>query len=451
MKTTRTEKTTRSAPTLRRVFPLATALTLCVALAMPVMGQTTTATETREGQPTTTAVLPEGAPTQVEDRRAMDDRQEAAARPGSQVLDPKFVGFFPVPNTPVIIKLNPKPHVDVTFDNRNTGDRFRFVPAKFPIKGTTEYGGGTQSFVNANASQIRLDIRAPSLEGGLRFYYQNDFFGSDTSDMKYRLQHLYGQFYGVIAGFTYGVFEDPDAWPDTVDYEGTNAVIFARRSVVQYKTAFGTNWNATFGIEKPDIYLDNSFDTTAQLTTKIPDIGANVRWEGNGSHVQISGIVRSVGAKGAVVGKQDKGAWGFNVGSSLKLDGSNYAIFYFNYGDGIGGMGNDTSFVNSDAAFNSAGTLETLKYFSGMGAFTHNWCPTWRSTVTYGYVKLDNASGQPDTAYHKTQYASANVIWQLRKRLSIGAEGLWGDKQIKVGDKGDAWRLQLGLVYSVFD
>ena len=448
MRTTRRAKRTRGAPR-RRVPTLAVALALGLGLAIPATAQVTT--ETVEGTPTTTAAIPQGVPTEIQDRGGMNDAQEAAARPGNQVLDPKFTGFFPVPNTPVIIKLNPKPHVDVTFDNRNTGDRFRFVPAKFPIEGTPEHGGGTQSFVNANASQIRLDIRAPSLEGGLRFYYQNDFFGSDTSDMRYRLQHLYGQFYGVIAGFTYGVFEDPDAWPDTVDYEGPVATVFARRSVVQYKTALGRNWNATFGLEKPDIFLDNSFDPTAQLTTKIPDIGANVRWEGNGSHVQFSGIVRSVGAKGVVVGKQDKGAWGFNFGSSFKLGDTNNAIVYVNYGDGIGGMGNDTSFINSDAAFNSAGTLETLKYFSGLGAFTHNWSPTWRSTVTYGYAKLDNTTGQPDTAYHKTQYASANIIWQLRKRLSIGAEGLWGDKHIKTGDKGDAWRLQFGLVYSVFD
>ena len=90
--------------------------------------------------------------------------------------------------------------------------------------------------MNANATQLRLDVRAPELGGNFRFYYQNDFFGSgsDTGDMKYRVQHLYGQFYGFKAGFTYGVWEDPDSWPDTVDYEGPNAVIFSRRPVAQY-------------------------------------------------------------------------------------------------------------------------------------------------------------------------------------------------------------------------
>jgi hypothetical protein len=53
----------------------------------------------------------------------------------------------------------------------------------------------------------------------------------------------------------------------------------------------------------------------------------------------------------------------------------------------------------------------------------------FRSTLTYGYVNLDNASGQADTFYHSSHYASANLVWQLRKRLSVGLEGLYGMKE----------------------
>ena len=157
-----------------------------------------------------------------------------------------------------MIKFNAKPHVDMTSDNQNAGNENRFVPASFPLKGAAEYGGGEEFHMNANATQLRLDVRAPELDGNFRFYYQNDFFGSgsDTGDMKYRVQHLYGQFYGFKAGFTYGVWEDPDSWPDTVDYEGPNAVIFSRRPVAQYTYAWNENWNTTFGVEKPDIFVD---------------------------------------------------------------------------------------------------------------------------------------------------------------------------------------------------
>jgi hypothetical protein len=39
------------------------------------------------------------------------------------------------------------------------------------------------------------------------------------------------------------------------------------------------------------------------------------------------------------------------------------------YGEGVGGMGNDTSFLNSDAAFRTSGSLEALPYWSGMPAY----------------------------------------------------------------------------------
>jgi hypothetical protein len=67
-------------------------------------------------------------------------------------------------------------------------------------------------------------------------------------------------------------------------------------------------------------------------------------------------------------------------------------------------------------------------------------------------VNLDNASGQAPTFYHTSQYASANLIWQLRKRLSVGLEGLYGIMEARNGvDSGDHWRVQLGMVYSLFD
>ena len=122
------------------------------------------------------------------------------------------------------------------------------------------------------------------------------------------------------------------------------------------------------------------------------------------------------------------------------------------YGEGVGGMGNDTSFLNSDAAYSASGNLEALPYWSAMAGITHRWNQQFRSTFTYGYVNLDNASGQVGTFYHTSQYASANFVWQLRKRLSIGLEGLYGIQEAQNGvDSGNHWRVQLGMVYSLFD
>ncbi len=123
-------------------------------------------------------------------------------------------------------------------DNQNSGNADRFVTATIPIRNTPGAGGGEQFNMTAKGSQLSMDVRAPGVPGDFRFYYNNDFFGSGTG-MSYRLKQLYGQFYNVTAGFTYSIFEDPDVWPDTVDFEGPNSMIFARQATVRYMMPLG--------------------------------------------------------------------------------------------------------------------------------------------------------------------------------------------------------------------
>src|SRR5262249_223884 len=109
-----------------------------------------------EGQPI-------GEKSPITYRGALNDQQEAASRPKHFTLDPTYRGFIPVPNTPVLVKLNARPHVDATSDNRNAGNQNRFVPAVFPLTTDPTYGGGEQFHMNANATQLRFDVRAPDM------------------------------------------------------------------------------------------------------------------------------------------------------------------------------------------------------------------------------------------------------------------------------------------------
>lgn len=396
-----------------------------------------------------------GEQSQVQYRGALNDQQEAASRPKDYTLDPTYQGFIPIPNTPALIKFNAKPHLDVITDNMNAGSSHRFAPALFPLQGDPSFGGGAQSTVSANASQLRLDVRAPEMDGNFRFYYQNDFTGSDSSNMKYRLQHLYGQLYGFKAGFTYGVWEDPDVWPDTVDYEGPNAAIFSRRPVAQYTYAWNENLNTTLGVEQPDYFVDLSSGPSpgGVALKQTPDFGFNTRYEkADLGHLQFSTMFRDIGARDAAGDGQHVFGWGVNLGAGIEVTKCDSIQALGVYGHGVGGLGNDAGFFNSDAAFKSNGDLEALPYWSAMAGYTHRWNQYLRSTVSYGYVNLDNSSGQSGSFYHFSHYASANLVWQLRKRLSIGLEGLYGFKEAADGnDSGDHWRVQLGMVYSLFD
>lgn len=201
------------------------------------------------------------------------------------------------------------------------------------------------------------------------------------------------------------------------------------------------------------MYIDTTGNPGAGRKTVMPDLGFNVRWlPGDLGHVQFSTIFRTLGSDGGeAFGSDEAFGWGTNIAGSLNISDADTAQFWFVYGEGVGGMGNDASFFNSDAALDADGDLVALDYFSGLLAFTHRWSPRWRSTGTYGYVNLQNAALQADDAYDQTHYASVNLIYQLFKRMSVGVEGLYGYNQVKNGSAEDGFRLHVGLFYSLFD
>ena len=275
------------------------------------------------------------------------------------------MALSPFPNTPALIKFNAKPRVDMMEDNQNSGNADRFVTATIPMQNTPGAGGGEQFNMTAKGSSLSLDVRAPNMPGDCRFYYNNDFFGSG-SGMAYRLKQLYGQFYNVTAGFTYSIFEDPDVWPDTVDFEGPNSMIFARQATVRYMVPLDDKWQLNFGVQQPSSEVDNAgIGADATSVNHLPDGGFNIRWEdAKRGHVQFAIIFRDVGANSPTLGQQNVFGWGLNLSTSLNVFEHDSVQAQFTYGQGIFHFCNDnftyTGFNGGDAAYNNAGELRAL-------------------------------------------------------------------------------------------
>ncbi|MCX6993152.1 MAG: DcaP family trimeric outer membrane transporter [Kiritimatiellaeota bacterium] len=393
---------------------------------------------------------PTGHASPVINRNTFSDNQVAAPRPDDLTLDPQYRGFIPIPHTPAMIRFNAKPRVDFIFDTGNPGDPDQFVPAEIPVKGDPDKGGGSRFNVSAKGSRLMLDVRAPTLEGTPRFYFENDFFGSGSSAMNFRVRHLYGQYYNIILGQTFSAFEDPDIWPDTLDYEGPNSVVSARLPLLRYQLPLNKQWQVNASVEKPSSEVDTTGDPTAVPVNRAPDIGLNTRWEkASFGHVQLAAIGRVLGADGETNGNQTVLGGGLSLSvvkslftrDSLQLQGT--------LGQGIARYDND-DFFNNDAAYNQAGDLKALPYMAAMVGYTHGWSEKLRSTASYGLVNINNETLQGPNAYHQTQYASVNLMWQPFKLLTMGVEGLYGHKEVQSGATGADWRIQFGVVYSLF-
>ena len=372
-------------------------------------------------------------------------------------IDPSLRGFFPVPYTKAIIRFNAKPRVDFTYDTQNAGDDNRFITARIPVNGQPDQGGGPVFNANAKGSQLIIDVRAPDTAGSPRFYYQNDFFGSGSSEFNYRVQHLYGSIYNVTVGQTFSPFEDPDIWPDTVDYEGPNSMIFARFPLVRYQLDLADGWALNGGLSQADTQVSDFDGEPVSGVNHAPDFAFNLRGEFDDiGHMQFATVFRDLGAESQLFGGDQVFGWGLNLSGTIFVD-LPWAHEYqdligaqLTYGHGIGRYSNDAGFFATDAAYNSDGDLEALPLFGAFVGYTHRWFADWRSTATYGYVNVDGLATQGPQAYHQTNYASVNLIWQMRERLSVGVEGLYGDNQKENGRSGDVFRTQVGVAYSLF-
>ncbi len=267
-----------------------------------------------------------------------------------------------------------------------------------------------------------------------------------------QLRHLYGQVYNVVVGQTWSTFVDPDAFPDTVDYELANSSVLTRLPLVRYIQPLNEQWQLNFGLEQPDSKVDAA-GSGGSAKDRAPDFGANVRWERAGlGHVQLSGVARVLGLSGGSSGSQEVFGGGLNLSGAVRAFGRDNVIGQLTYGQGIGRYGHDSSAFSTDAALDAGGDLVALPYFGSLVGYTHHWNDRLRSTLAYGYVTVDNQSGQAATAYHHTHYGALNLIWQPfpLKNLSLGLEGLYGVNEVKSGATGDDGRVQLGILYSLF-
>jgi|WetSurMetagenome_2_1015567.scaffolds.fasta_scaffold10740_3 hypothetical protein len=416
----------------------------------PAAQQPVPAPQAQQVQPET-PTIPEGHASPVTLRDSFSNEQAAAPRLNDLTVDPKYQGFIRIPNSPVIMQFNAKPHLDMMEDDRNTGDKSRFVTALIPVEGSPDYGGGSQFNINAKATNLSWDVRAPGMEGSPRFFVQADFFGSENPKLDIRWKQLYAEYYNFVFGQTITLFEDPDVWPDTVDYEGPNSMIFARQPVIHYLIKLSPQWNMTLGLEKADAQIASYYGQSVTGVSHIPDLGLNIRWEkAHVGHVQFAAMFRDLTAQSPVTHlNEDAFGWGANLSWVFDVGERDSLLGQLTYGEGIGRYSND-AFSNMDAAFNNDGNLKALPYFGGFFGYTHGWSPKWRSTLTYGYVDLQDELSMGPTAYHRTNYASLNAVYQFRKKMSLGMEVLYGRNQLQDLSKGDAWRLQFGIAYRLF-
>lgn len=351
--------------------------------------------------------------------------------------DPQLKGFLPIPGTQTMFRLGGFAKVNAIYDTSPAGNPDKLVTSTIPIGA----GGTDNANLDANATRFSFEVRRPGSFGPLRFYFENDFYGGGTT--AFRLRQVHGQAGNTYVGYGYSAFTDSDAFPETLDDEGPGAEPLLRLAAIRQIWELGDGVTATLSVEDPS--SDLSLASGMAAAQMAPDVVGALRIEGPWGHVQASGVARSIGYSYA--GEDDSAlGYGLSVSGLVKL-GGDFAMASFTYGDGIARYLNDLGGKGYDAVIGLDGDVRPLTAYGGYLGYTHNWSPSWRSSLVGGGVVLDRDSLLASTAFRASAYGAVNLIWAVSPSFSVGVEALYGRHELQDGQDADVTRLQASVKY----
>jgi len=372
----------------------------------------------------------------------------AAPRFDNVPLDRKYEGFFQLPGTQTILKIGGYFKSDFIRDWKAAGNTDAFVPSSFPVP---QVPGVYNVNVSIRPTRLSLDFRIPTTQiGEVRFYLEGDLFGTNATTP--RLRHAYAQALNFLVGQTFTNFMDPDAFPDTLDFQGPNGMVNLRNPQFRYGLGLRPGMTLYVSIEKPS--PDVTFSTpqfAAQPNAPHPDGTVRLRQEYQRGHVRVATIFRSIAASLPNGQSDTVFGWGFNVSADVKTFGRDNIILAAAGGHGISRYIQDTSGLGIDAEPSSTPTphLQATRAAGLSGAYQHYWSKTWRSSAFYSYAAVHNTALEPLTTYNHATYTGGNLIWNPSgSSLNVGAEFLYGWKVLQNGEEANDPRLQFSAKYS---
>ena len=311
--------------------------------------------------------------------------------------------------------------------------------------------GSSDMTADFQARETRLNFRADTTtEGGstITAFVEMDFFthsdGNEVVSNSYspRLRHAFLKFNKWTFGQTWSTFQDVGALPEALDFVGpAESTTFVRQAMVRY-----TSGNLELAVENPQTFVSGG---TRDLST-VPDlIGRYTFKVGDGGYVKVAGLMRSLKIQDTGNGSQeDETAWGVSASAKFPFGEGSDIRAMVNYGDGIGryvGLG----FVLDGYVDATTGSIETAESLSYFVALRHVWNSDWRTNIMYGSNSIDyNDNAQAAGFSDSASSIHVNLIRTVLPKLDVGAEVIWGERELVNGTDGDFTRFMLSAKYA---
>ena len=377
-----------------------------------------------------------------------------APRVNNEPLDPELRGYFRLPGTSALMKFSGFVKTDLLYDLNYAGSYYgAYVPSFFPSSTTPHSKNST---VSMRPSRFSWETRQGTLDNSgneVKAYFEFDFF-SNYDRNSIRLRQFYAQYKNMLAGQAWSAFSDPDAFPDTLEFEGPPGIIAARNPQFRYTQPLNKSHSIGVSIEKSG--TDTPFSTQYGVPIGVsyfPDLIGFYHYENPHGHLHAAALFRNVGGivpNDTVLNlARHTGGFGGSLSGTWGLGKSNSVVFQLIFGKGISNYYNDNFGLGTDVGLSANGHLVATPTGSGQFGYTHNWTKMVRSTVSYGYTQINGAASDPGSTYHISNYATANLVFQPSVRYLFGGEYIYGSLERKDGFKWIAPRIQASITYYI--
>lgn len=435
----------------RAVLPLA----LSLALLAPGMALAQTASpQDLEARIAQLEQMVQGLKSELEAQKAAQAAQPAPAPLPAGAQPVQATTVMPAANAGTRFSYGGFIKLDMMYTNTDGGEipdsstgRLFYVPSTIPVGGTDE---GTDLDMHAQFSRFWFGADTDIDGHKLKAYLEMDLFGgslgNETSTNTYgvTIRHAYVSWDKWLAGQTWSNFQDAAALPDAVDFVGpTDGTIFVRQAQLRY-----TSGPWSFSVENPETTV-NTYLSTARISSddnNVPDFTARYLHKGSWGHFTVAGLARQLKYETATLDESETG-FSLSVSGKWNLNANNDIRYMFSGGSGLGrylafGLG-------ADAMQQADGSLEALDGYGGFIAWRHAFNPKLRGNLFYSAAQFDNDPALTGLAVtESSQSIHANLIYSPIPKLDIGAEIIFGQREIESGLDGDLNRLHMHVKYN---
>ncbi|MBD3835827.1 DcaP family trimeric outer membrane transporter [Brevundimonas sp.] len=346
--------------------------------------------------------------------------------------------------------------LDATASNYSGGDpangdalREFYLPGSIPVGGADE-----DTATDFNARQTRFWFTTDGMVGGHKVgsRVEMDFqvlpgAGDQrtTSPANPALRRAFVTIDNWLFGQEWTNFQNTNVLPETADYIGpAEGTVFARQAQVRY-----TRGPFSISVENPETTV-TPFGGGARIVADdnaLPDLTARYVAARPWGEVQLSGLLRQLKYEnpGLAIDSSATG-WGLSASAKIKVGAQDDLRLMLSGGEGVGryiGLN-----FSNDAVLNASGELDAIGVIAGFAAYRHIWSPGWRSNLIYSVQEVDNDTVLTGLGVNSSaQSVRGNLIWTPLTGFDVGAELMFGERELESGASGDMTRLSLFAKY----